>query len=101
MPFYVYILYSQSADKYYIGHSENPDRRLSYHNEQDKATFTTKYRPWEMKISFFAGNTRGEAMKVEKFIKKQKSRKFIEKIIASENDSEKLASLVRVPMCRD
>ena len=28
----VYILYSESADKYYIGHTENIDKRIHQHN---------------------------------------------------------------------
>ncbi len=27
--FYIYILYSDSADRYYIGHTNDPDRRLT------------------------------------------------------------------------
>jgi len=34
--FYLYILHSASSDKYYIGHSDNPWRRLVEHNEDDK-----------------------------------------------------------------
>jgi len=30
--FFIYIIYSPSADKYYIGHSDDPIRRLVNHN---------------------------------------------------------------------
>ncbi|MFM2207913.1 MAG: hypothetical protein RL213_1888, partial [Bacteroidota bacterium] len=30
--FFVYILYSRSADRYYVGQTDNPEKRLSDHN---------------------------------------------------------------------
>jgi hypothetical protein len=33
--FYVYILYSESADRYYIGHTNDPERRLVEHNTSE------------------------------------------------------------------
>ena len=30
--FYIYILYSESAGIYYVGYTDNPDRRLFEHN---------------------------------------------------------------------
>ncbi|WP_157370112.1 GIY-YIG nuclease family protein [Aquiflexum balticum] len=32
MDFYIYILYSATFDKFYIGHPENPWRRVEEHN---------------------------------------------------------------------
>ena len=40
-------------------------------------------------------------MKIERFIKKQKSRRLIEKIVIGESLEGKLAQLVRVPHVRD
>jgi len=40
-------------------------------------------------------------MKIEKAVKKSKSRILIEKIILEINNIEELAQLVRVPMYRD
>ncbi|AZA72389.1 MULTISPECIES: GIY-YIG nuclease family protein [Chryseobacterium] len=31
--FYIYILFSESADKYYIGYSQFPNERLLKHNQ--------------------------------------------------------------------
>ena len=101
MAYYVYILYSEKSDKYYVGQTDNVERRLIEHNEQEKVSYTSKHRPWRLCASFFAGNTRGEAMKVEKFIKRQKSRKFIEKVIEAAPNSKQIAQLVGVPMSRD
>ncbi len=86
--FYIYFLYSISSDKYYIGHSNDPERRMVEHNTTDFNTFTKKWRPWKLVYSFRVSPDRGDALKIERFIKKQKSRKLIEKII-SENLSYK------------
>ena len=103
--YYIYILYSPGSDRYYVGYTYDVGARLKDHNEGDRPDQSTKYtfkhRPWELKASFLVGPDRGMAMKVERFIKRQKSRKFIEKVIESQHDEEKLALLVRVPTRRD
>ncbi len=102
MSYYVYILYSESADKYYIGSTDNWENRLTSHNETDRVTYTSKHRPWRLVAVFSAGDSRAEAMYFEKFIKKQKSRKLIERLIDTSFVPEgKLAQLVRVPHLRD
>ncbi|TRX72699.1 GIY-YIG nuclease family protein, partial [Carboxylicivirga sp. M1479] len=32
MEFFIYILYSPSSNKYYIGYSKDPNKRLKEHN---------------------------------------------------------------------
>jgi len=78
--YYIYFLYSHSSDLYYIGHSDDVDRRLQEHNESTHSTYTCKHRPWNLVYSFPVSDSRGDAQKIEKFIKKQKSRKLILKI---------------------
>ena len=79
----VYILYSDSSDKYYIGHTENIDKRLHQHNNPiEYSKYTSKHLPWTLVVNIPKYATRAEAMKVEKFIKKQKSKKFIQDIIS-------------------
>jgi putative endonuclease len=79
MKYYLYILRSKTANKYYSGISQNPQRRLEYHNTIERG-FTSCYRPW--KIVFIKEyNSKSEAMSAEKKIKSWKSRKMIEKII--------------------
>ena len=82
MSYYVYILKSQPTNKYYIGSSENPERRLIYHNTIEKG-FTSRYRPWEIVYKQEFEN-KVEAMKTEQKIKKWKSRKMIDKIVKRE-----------------
>jgi putative endonuclease len=100
--FYLYILYSSLSDIYYIGSSEDPWNRLLQHNTTDKDTFTSKHRPWNIVATFSCGPTRAEAVKIERWIKKQKSRKLIEKMIQTDFIPDgSLAQLVRVPHVRD
>ena len=85
--FYIYILYSRSADKFYIGQTPDVHKRLQEHNNPvEKSKFTAKFIPWEIAVFFPVSDLRADAMKVEKFIKAQKSRKFILKLIENKED---------------
>ena len=87
MDFYIYILYSEKANKYYIGHTSDVNRRLFEHNNPEKSTkFTAKYLPWTLVTGFLVSQYRGQAIAVERFIKKQKSRNFILKIIQNSSN---------------
>jgi len=99
--FYIYILFSKSANKYYVGHSNNVDRRLFEHNNPIFKTFTSKFIPWELVFAFEIGENRAIAMKAEKIIKNKKSKQYILKLIESEEERNLLAKLVRVPPERD
>ena len=80
MTVFLYIIYSNSKDRYYVGHSDNLLRRIPEHNsKQCKATKTGI--PWTLVYSKPC-NSRADAMKEELKIKRMKSRKFIEKLIA-------------------
>jgi putative endonuclease len=94
--YYIYILHSQSADKYYIGYTRDFKKRLDQHNTADQNTFTGKHIPWRLAVVFECGTDRRTAVKIEKFIKKQKSRVFIERIIEGDEFTGILAPLVRV-----
>ena len=81
MPYYIYILYSKSKNRYYVGHSDNLLRRIPEHNAA-RCKATKFGVPWILVFSK-SFNSRAEAMKEEYGIKKMKSRKFIERFIAS------------------
>ena len=46
-PYYVYILWSSRAGCFYIGISENPQRRLAQHNFSRRG-WSTRDAPWEL-----------------------------------------------------
>lgn len=101
MKYYIYILYSPCFDKYYVGQTHDVSERLKDHNEGNRPNqskkYTYKYRPWELALSFLVGERRSDALKVERYIKSKKSRKFIELILAKKDDYDQVAQLVRVP----
>ena len=100
--FYIYLIYSKVSDIYYVGSSSNPFKRLERHNTTSSNTFTSKYRPWVLVSIFEAGKTRSESEAIERFIKKQKSRSLLVKLIDPEfMPTGKLSKLVRVPHVRD
>jgi putative endonuclease len=78
---YVYILYSDINDRYYIGSAADINNRLSRHNAG--ATLSTKSgRPWKIVFTkMFDSKT--AALKFEIYLKRMKSRKLVESLIAS------------------
>ena len=81
--FYIYILFSKKSDKYYIGSTSDVYRRLEEHNNPSAFNkYTSKHLPWQLKVFFEVSDIRGEAMIVERFIKNQKNRVFLERLIA-------------------
>ena len=82
MSYFLYILKSLSADKFYVGISANPELRLSYHNSFEKG-FTSRYRPWKIVFTKMFPSKK-EALAAEKKIKSWKSSKMIFKVISGE-----------------
>ncbi|QCX40757.1 GIY-YIG nuclease family protein [Aureibaculum algae] len=85
MTHYLYIIYSISIDKYYIGETNNLDERLIKHNKHlYKKSFTKIASDWNYVLTKECLQ-RNDAIYLEKFIKRMKSKKFIEKIILKPN----------------
>ena len=83
--FHVYILYSPSYDKIYIGFTSDLASRIKSHNELSKKGWTVKFRPWLLAHSE-EFSTKADAMRREKELKSAKGRKFIwEQIISKLN----------------
>ena len=77
MSYYVYILYSTKKDKFYIGQTENVERRLTkYIVRKNLGT-----DDWAIKYTE-AFESRALAVNREREIKNKKSRKFIEQLIS-------------------
>ena len=69
----VYILYSISSGKTYVGFTNNVERRLQEHNVTESTGFTLRYRPWTI-IHTEQFETKQLAMAREKFFKTGKGR---------------------------
>ncbi|NTU59327.1 MAG: GIY-YIG nuclease family protein [Chlorobiaceae bacterium] len=78
----LYILHSESADRYYVGISSGPERRLAYHNTFEKG-FTSRCRPWCL-VWFRQYASKTDAHAAESKVKNWKSRKMIARLIAGE-----------------
>ena len=77
--FYVYILQSLKDFSFYIGQCDDLDKRMSKHFD-GMSKYTSAKRPFRL-VYFEVFNSRSDALKREKEIKKMKSRKYIEHLI--------------------
>ena len=81
--FYVYVIYNNSANKYYVGQTENIILRLQQHNNHTFKSYTSKFPgEWEL-IHQESVATRSEALKRERGLKSGSGREYIKTIIPS------------------
>jgi len=78
--FHTYILYSKTADKFYVGATSSIEERLKKHNNKNKG-FTQQACDWEI-VYRKEFNEMSQALNHEKEIKNWKSRKMIVKLIS-------------------
>jgi putative endonuclease len=71
-----YIIYSEKLDKFYIGKSENFPQRILFHNSDGNEKWSKSGRPW-VEFLIIPCNNFLQAGKVERYIKAQKSKKYI------------------------
>ena len=74
---YVYILKSLSKDKFYVGSTDNLDRRPEEHNS-GLSYYTKRFIPWRIVYQEKYDNI-GDAIKREKYLKSAAGRRFIKK----------------------
>jgi putative endonuclease len=79
--YYTYILKSKIKETYYIGSCSDLTIRLDRHNSGNSRS-TKAFIPWEI-VYYEQYDNKMDAMKREYFIKKQKSKKYIENLINS------------------
>ena len=79
---FVYIIYSESLDLYYIGETESPDERLDHHNTNYyPGCYSSKAKDWKY-VWIISVGSRNEARKIEAYLKSMKSRKYMHKLIS-------------------
>lgn len=90
-PIACYILYSACLDKFYTGITqESIENRLTMHNSGGYGKhFTSSTQDWQLFL-VLPCNTVSQAMKIEKHIKKMKSKKYIQNLKAFPEMAEKL-----------
>ena len=87
---FLYIIYSATADKYYTGESNDVPARLKLHNDHKfLKAFTNAASDWEIRL-IFKCETKTDAVYLERYIKRMKSRKFVKKVIDHPNILEEI-----------
>jgi putative endonuclease len=82
MPYYVYVLYSQSLDKYYIGSTQDLENRLLRHNS-GRSKYTKPGLPWDL-VYAEEYPTRPEAVRRERRLKSWKDRSMLENLVRTD-----------------
>jgi putative endonuclease len=79
--FSVYILFSEKLNRFYIGSTNNVDKRLIQHNSKEfDDAFTKSGIPW--KITLVINDLQSkQAFDIEQHIKNMKSTKYIQNLI--------------------
>ena len=73
--FATYILYSPKINRFYTGQTEDIEKRLEEHN-RGKTLFMARGIPWKL-IYVITFDSREDAMKLEKKIKKRGAARFL------------------------
>ena len=84
----VYILYSVSSGKTYVGFTNDVNRRLIEHNVTEAKGFTLRYRPWKI-LHTEEYDDKKVAMQREKYLKTGRGREEIKKLIEKHLNAEK------------
>jgi putative endonuclease len=79
--YFVYILQSEKDASFYIGQTQDLDERLIRHNE-GRERYTKLHCPWKV-VHVESYESRLEAVRREREIKKKKSRKYILSLVCS------------------
>ncbi|MCC7297558.1 MAG: GIY-YIG nuclease family protein [Bacteroidia bacterium] len=83
--FYAYVLFSPTTNKIYIGYtSRNPEERLFAHNNIEKGSYTSKFRPWVL-LFWEVFDTKAKALGREKQLKSAAGRRFIREFISNQD----------------
>ena len=78
MAYWVYVPRSDSANRRYVGQTDDLERRLSRHNA-GLVFATAPYRPWRL-VHSEQLQSRSEAMRRERFLKSGKGRQFLDQL---------------------
>jgi putative endonuclease len=88
--YFVYILYSKTIDKFYVGETVDLAARLDLHNNGEfDLSYTKQARDWMLYFKLECPD-RTVARRIELHIKKMKSRKYYENLLKYPEISKKL-----------
>ncbi|MGE0568430.1 MAG: GIY-YIG nuclease family protein [Bacteroidia bacterium] len=76
----VYILYSNSAKKFYVGVTKDINQRIKFHESKHfSSSFTAAYNDWELFLEL-PNISITTALLIERHIKKMKSKIYIQNL---------------------
>lgn len=80
MSWRVYVLYSERLTRTYVGITTDLDRRLAQHNGERSggARATRAGRPWAVATHYGPYETRSEATRIERRVKKLRGKKRLQ-----------------------
>ena len=81
MSFHVYILLSETTNRYYVGQTQGVEERLAYHNTNYSKSLRNR-GPWRL-VYEEEYKTRAQAMRRERQIKSWKDRAMIERLVSA------------------
>ena len=81
MPFFLYILQSESTGRFYIGQTEHVSERVAYHNAGYSKSLKNR-GPWKL-VFHEEHATRSSAVRRERQIKGWKDRAMIERLLSA------------------
>ncbi len=82
MDYFVYILFSETLNKFYIGQTVYVEERLKQHNSGFyNSAFSKVATDWEL-FWMLECKTRGQALKIERHIKEMRNRDFTKILFA-------------------
>ena len=74
MCYFVYILQSRVDGSFYVGYSNDVDRRLAEHNA-GLSSYTSRKMPWEI-FHVEEYDSKSDAIRRERFLKRQRNCEF-------------------------
>lgn len=77
MTYYIYIIYSISIDRYYVGYSSNPWLRLGQHLNNTKDKYTGKATDWILLAVFEVSGSESDAIRMEQQRERKKSSEMV------------------------
>ena len=91
---FVYILFSPSHNRFYIGESSFPDGRVIQHNKGHYKHASTSFTDdWELAFLIKCDN-KSNALKVEKHLKSLKSPTYLRRLISDQQSFEKFKNII-------
>ncbi|PIP55570.1 MAG: endonuclease [Candidatus Zambryskibacteria bacterium CG22_combo_CG10-13_8_21_14_all_42_17] len=80
--YFVYIIYNEEADKFYIGQTDDLEQRIIYHNTHEfNNSYTSRFAGHWNVIYKESYSDRTSSLKREKQLKSFQGRQFIKKLL--------------------